>query len=427
MVNAQNERVWIPAWQQTTSLSTARAGGAVIEVNGVIYAIGGINGNDFLTSTEYSRIGSDGTLSDWKTSSPLNEARGFFDIAVSQDYLYAVGGGNGPAGHHLLNSVERAKILADGSLGPWQTERTTLNYPRRCIKLIVANNRLYALGGFSGTLLDSVESAPLHADGSVGAWELAESKFTLPRYVHAAKKTPHSIIVVGGHNQKEGVGLQAVEWASLKSDNHTLQWDAAPPLITGRYGHSTALNTGYIYTIGGLGGIDYLRSIEKSKLNDITGAPAKWQESNPLSTPRANFGVVTYKTWIYILGGTNAEGYYNSVEYATFNTAGDIGFWGTKAQGKAYEQRETAAPEASITVGMAHQGTIVETVTAAGYSYLRVATPQGEEWLATSQGAFKPGDLIGYSAGVLMNNFHSRGLKREFTVIRFVSRVEHLQ
>ena len=87
----------------------------MIEVNGVIHVIGGIDGVDFLRSTEYSRIRPDGSLAPWQPSSPLNEPRGFFDAAVSNDYVYVAGGGNGPSGHNLLSSVERARIRAISS------------------------------------------------------------------------------------------------------------------------------------------------------------------------------------------------------------------------------------------------------------------------------------------------------------------------
>ena len=84
-------------WLQTSPLLSPRTGAGVIEVDGVIYAIGGVDGREFLTSSESSAIHKDGSLAPWRAGDALNEARGFFGVAAHQDFIYAVGGGNGPS------------------------------------------------------------------------------------------------------------------------------------------------------------------------------------------------------------------------------------------------------------------------------------------------------------------------------------------
>ena len=111
-------------WLQTSPLSSPRSGAGIVEVHSLIYAIGGIDGVRFLKSSEYAAIHGDGSLSDWQAGSALNEQRAFFGVAAHNGFIYAVGGGNGPSGHHLLRSVERAAILADGRLGPWHNNRS---------------------------------------------------------------------------------------------------------------------------------------------------------------------------------------------------------------------------------------------------------------------------------------------------------------
>ena len=56
-------------WQQTTPLLTPRSGAGVIEVQSIIYAIGGIDGVHFLKNSEYSAIHGDGSLSAWQAGS----------------------------------------------------------------------------------------------------------------------------------------------------------------------------------------------------------------------------------------------------------------------------------------------------------------------------------------------------------------------
>ena len=53
-------------WLQTSPLLSPRTGAGVIEVDGVIYAIGGVDGREFLTSSESSAIHKDGSLAPWR-------------------------------------------------------------------------------------------------------------------------------------------------------------------------------------------------------------------------------------------------------------------------------------------------------------------------------------------------------------------------
>ena len=424
--HAQNERIWIPGWQATEALSTARAGSAIVEANGVIYAIGGIDGKNFLDSTEFSHIEASGHLKPWSASSKLTQPRGFFGAIAHNGYIYAVGGGNGPSGHNLLKSVERAKIRADGTLGPWLVEKTTLNLPRRCVKVMLINNRIYAFGGFAGTLLDSIESAPILADGHIGPWRIEDNALTLPRYVHAGKKSAKSIIVSGGHNENQGAGLNNVEWAKLDKNNDALTWQATNPLETGRYGHNAIVMGEYIYAIGGLEKINYLRSIEKSQLDPNSGEPGKWQTTNPLSVALANFGIISYNNFIYVLGGTNQDGYYNHVEFTSANQRGDIGFWGNKKQAGRYERWETPKREASVALTLENYGIVIESITAGSYAYLYIETPTGKEWIAGEAGHYPMNTQVEYSAGVMMQNFNSASLQRTFEKIRFVSKINIL-
>lgn len=416
---AQNEKVWIPGWKTTTAMSAPRAGAAVIENNGVIYAFGGIDGKSFLNNGEFARIQKDGMLSAWQPLPHMNEARGFFDGIIHRGYIYAVGGGNGPAGHNLLRSVERAEIKSDGSLAPWTQEKQTLNLPRRCVKLFVVGDRIYASGGFGGTLLNTIESAPIQADGSLGPWQIEKNTHTAPRYVHAAKSIGDVVLAVGGHNDKEGVGLPLVEIARIENNNLG-NWQVSTPLHQGRYGLSLAHYGEFVYALGGLGGADFLRSVEKAKLN-ADGTINSWENTNPLSSARANFGVVITKENIYIIGGTNQVGYFNSVDVAGFNARGDFGFWGTKQEGKAYEHEQTRSPIAISQLTKDNVGTVLEVINADRYVYLRINSDKGEEWIAAAAAAFSVGQTISFSDGVMMSNFQSKTLNRTFESIRFVS------
>lgn len=417
-------QVWIPGWKSAAHLVVPRAGAATVNIAKNIYLIGGIDGREFLSSTEYSTQNDDGSLSTWQPAASLVEPRGFVAAVSANRHVYAIGGGNGPNGHNLLNSVERATVNSDGTLGPWQREKFSLNLPRRCAKAVVLRNRIYVLGGFSGTLLDSVESAEILENGDLGQWRIEKQKLALPRYVHSVKKLNNdAIIVLGGHQESQGAGVTEVEMSSLNDQGELDPWRIIGTTATGRFGLEVLIHNSNVYAFGGLDGVTYMRSAERAPLLD--DAPLEFQTTNPLATRRANFGLISVGDWVYAIGGTNQEGYFDSVEYAQFNAYGDLGYWGTKEEAHAYERGELEQTgRARLAVSLPRQGTVIEHVPAGQYSYLKLSTPQGEEWIAVGSADFTKDEPLAYSEGIVIENFKSQSLDRTFDTIRFVSRVE---
>lgn len=414
---AANPPQWIDGWQAAPSLNSARAGTAVVQRHGVIHVLGGIDGSRFLNTTEQSRINDDGSLSTWTAAQPMNEARGFFDAAVHGDYVYAVGGANGPNGSRLLNSVERAPILADGTLGPWQREQHTLNYPRRCSKVVVVGNTLYALGGYGGTLLDSVERAEILNNGHLGPWQLEAETLTLPRYVNAVKKTDQGLYVIGGHSANQGTGQREVEWAPLDHNGRHQPWRATTPTAIGRYGLGAAWSGDYLYALGGLNTLEYLNTIEKARIK-TDGNLTTWQSTTALPMPLANFATLTHNNTLYLFGGTNNKGYFNTVSYAQINDNGDIGFYGHE------HERIQTVKQATRALSLPNIGLVTETIQGGSYTYVHIDTATGAEWLAAATIELAMGDTVRYSDGVMMEDFYSNSLQRTFATIRFVGRLE---
>ena len=407
---------WIAGWQPASPMNTPRAGAAVIEVNGVIHAIGGIDGVDFLRSAEYSRIRPDGSLAPWQPSSPLNEPRGFFDAAASGDYVYVAGGGSG---HNLLRSVERARIQPDGSLGAWESEQQQLNLPRRCSKLFITGHFIYAVGGFGGTLLDSVERAEILDDGHLGSWRLLDDHLTVPRYVTAVNETADAVYIFGGHDEMGGAGITSVERAVMDKHGGISVWRQTSPMTIGRFALAAAAHGNHVYALGGLSVATYFDAIEVADV-DSSGA-TRWRATTPLPVPLADFSTVVYRDNIYVVGGTNRDGYYNGVASATFNKDGDIGFYGSEADAKRVQTRQTTATRPSP---LPNGGEVLEVLQSGDYTYVRTTGAAGELWLAGPHIEVVPGDRVQFSRGVEMGNFFSRSLQRTFPAIRFVEQLE---
>ena len=420
--SADEPQQWIAGWQTTSPLNIARAGAAIVKKGNTLYILGGVDGRDFLRSVEYTHINDDGSLEPWQFTRSLNEARGFFDAAVVDNYLYVIAGGNGPNGKHLLRSIERTVINPDGSLGLWHTLDSQLNLPRRCVKVLEQNRRLFALGGFGGTLLDSVESAAINADGTLGQWLVEDRHMTMPRYVNTAKHIGDLAIVIGGHREEGGVGIKAVETARLSSSGIASDWQNDEALNVGRYALSSASDGKTLWAIGGLDGAIYSNSIERALVNTSAKGHhlTPWQITTALSTPRANVGAIVNGNLIYIIGGTNRDGYYNSVEVAQINEQGDLGFYGSANEADTYNNRKLARKSSTLP----NSGKIIEIIQTTSYTYLKVMGKGGASWLAAPQGEYNTGDMIHYSRGLAMSKFYSRMLDRQFDEILFVERVE---
>ena len=87
------------SWTSMTPMPTARGGFGIAVVNGRIYAIGGINGNNLpISITEEYNPQTD----QWTSKTPMPTPRSGFAIAVFQNKIYAIGGtvGNGYVGNN---------------------------------------------------------------------------------------------------------------------------------------------------------------------------------------------------------------------------------------------------------------------------------------------------------------------------------------
>lgn len=420
--SSEPEKVWVAGWTDASSMNEVRAGAASVVHNGYVYVIAGVDGRNFLRSTEYAKINPDGSLGAWQQGSMLHEERGFTEAVVSGDYIYVVGGGNGPNGQHLLRSVERAKINPDGSLGPWIQEAHATVLPRRCTKLALMGNRIYSFGGFGGALLDSVEFSEIGSDGAIGEWHLASEPMTLPRYVNTVKAINGAAYVIGGHDEVKGVGITDVEWTRPGKDGDMVGWKATSPMRVGRYGLSSIAIGNKLFALGGITGLEYLKSTEVAQVT-ASGELGPWKDTTPLTTPRATFSVVKNDHWIYIIGGTNRDGYLRSVEYAKVNEEGEFGFWASAQEKQAHEQRLQALAQ-NTGPKLPNTGSVKQVLHTEMYTYVQVEGEKGLIWLAGPRMDLPLNARIHYSKGVYMSNFFSKELQRQFPAVTFVSRIE---
>ena len=421
---SQKSDVWVPGWKETSKLSVGKAGSAVVEHNGFIYMIAGVDGKKFLKTTEYAKVLADGSLAPWKPGPPLNIERGFVEAVIRNSNIYVVGGGNGPYGQNLLASAERASINPDGSLSQWVVEKNSMDTPRRCSKIAVWNDHIYSFGGYGGVMLDTVERAEIMKDGSLGKWVEEPKTMTVLRYINGVKAINGIAYVVGGHDEKRGVGITNVEMSQIIDEGGLNEWKNTSRLKKGRYALATAYHNDYLYAMGGLTGVDFISTVEKSKIKS-NGELSDWKPTTDISIPSANFSVVVYKDTIYVLGGVDNDRYINNVSYAKFSPDGDIGYFGGEKELAAHKEKTRLVAEAKKALPP-NEGVVKQVLQTSLYSYLQITSPKGDKWLAAPKIEVKNGDTIRYPNGVDMPNFWSTELGRNFPLVVFTGNVKKI-
>ena len=151
-------------------LTSPRQDMAVASTGNWLYVIGGdTGGTDPLKTVERAAINSDGTISSFSLVSGVNlvNQRRSHTAAVVGGLLYAIGGQMGGSNAYtVLNSLESASINSDGSIGTF-ANAGTMTTARVNHRTVVLGNYLYAIGG-TGTN-GSVERAPISGN-SLGAF-----------------------------------------------------------------------------------------------------------------------------------------------------------------------------------------------------------------------------------------------------------------
>ncbi len=259
-------------------------------------------------------------LIDWQYTSSMIVDRIEAAAAVGNGYIYVLGG-HGEWATDPYASVERAPILANGTLGKWIMEDDTLPLPVYGASAEVHNGYLYLIGGnvhpYQPTT--TVQYAQINPDGSLGTW-MTTSSLLQQRVNPAAAIHGQYIYVLGGNPTK---GLTSVEYANINSDGSLGEWITTNPMLDDRWLPAAVAHNGYLYALGG-----YNRnSVEYAAINP-DGSLAEWQYASPMNDIRSGCpGSVILNGHIYVLAGDNGSGCLNTIESAYMNPDGDLESW----------------------------------------------------------------------------------------------------
>jgi len=142
-------------WTTVASMNTTRYGHGVAVLNGKLYAVGGHDGSNVLSGVEcYDDVSNQWTLvashGAHQRLASMNKKRWLHGVGVLNGKLYAMGGQDS---NNIVSSVESY----DDVRNQWITVASML-IPRSEHRIQVFNGKIYAVGGYNSTgTLSSVE------------------------------------------------------------------------------------------------------------------------------------------------------------------------------------------------------------------------------------------------------------------------------
>lgn len=283
------------------TLVSPRAEPTWAEIGGYLYVIGGWQSNWQAENTiDRAPVAADGTLGAFmQLSGTLTTARAGAGSAVTSSYLYVFGGSGA--------SVERAPINNDGSLGAFSAAGIALNVARTEFATIQADGFVYVIGGMGSgtTALTSIERAPINADGTLGSFVILPSSLQTPRTRASARLIGNQLYVFGGETDSGQVPINGVEVATLAPDGSLGSFASYGAGLVSALSRETAVTVGNSLDL--LGGNTYSGFTSTIEQADIgTGnALAGFVNAIPaLAVTRGYFIAPILGTKLYVIGGS---------------------------------------------------------------------------------------------------------------------------
>jgi N-acetylneuraminic acid mutarotase len=322
----------VDAARMPPTLAAARAGATAAVVGHNLYVIGGGNAGTNLNTVERALINADGTLGTFTLVSgvTLVTARSKAISAVIAGYVYVIGG-TGAGGP--LATVERAQIQSDGSLGTFaMVSGVALATARADATSAIVGDSIYVLGGTGASgKLPSIESAVIDPDGSLEAFATSTQALSTARTGASALAAGGFLYVLGG-DTASGV-TASVEDAPIAGDG-TLGTFAGTPgvgLTSPRVYFSMAVVGTTAFVIGGTGPVDVdIGTTESASIGtDGTLGSFAVAAGGGLTIARHYAATAVARDHVFLLGGNNGTTEIASVERSGIATGGGLASFGT--------------------------------------------------------------------------------------------------
>lgn len=258
-------------------------------------------------------------ISGWTTDTALPSAVSDSHFVVTLNRVYLLGGLNGSSVG--VATVRTAPINADGTLGAWTTG-TALPFTLYGGSIIVVNNRIHIFGGFAtDSVSNKTINASIDSEGIIGAWTVGND---LPMNIYAGEAVliKNRVYLLGGYGN-----LGETYSAEVNQDGTLGVWEKGTNLPESIYGMAAIVTKNKVFLAGGASSSDFtsVSTVYSADVED-GGYLSEWrQETNLPVTIAYSRAIVTYNR-VYLLGGyTTAVS--SAVYSAPINADGTLGTW----------------------------------------------------------------------------------------------------
>lgn len=264
----------------------------------------------------------DRDINGWTAATALPYAVLYHKAVVTKNRVYLIGGGNSSS---RFSAVYTAPISADGTLGAW-TAATSLPGEFAYFTAFVAKNKLYVLAGGTNAISSTttVYFANINADGTLGAWTVG-TPLPQPNSYAEAIVIRNKVYLIGGHT--ESALSETVYVANINSDGTLGAWTLHSTLPGSLYGFVLAVVKNKVYAIGG-GAYQTFSDIVYVADISADGTLGAWVAAGNIPVPLAVGCVYVSKHYIYLIGGAYGTNLYTRNTYkAKINADGTLGAW----------------------------------------------------------------------------------------------------
>jgi len=285
------------SWATKPSLSIARYALTSSAVNGNIYAIGGVDSNNFVSSVteQYSPA-----TNAWSTKAPMPTALSGLASSATSSLIYVIGGWNGSA---VVNTVE----VYNPTLDSWSTI-TAASMPTARNRLTssltssltgtTTTTLIYAIGGSNGSaVLNTVEAY----NPASNTWS-TKAPMPTARQLATSCTVANVVYVIGGTSSLD-TGGTTTALNTVEAYNSALSSWSTPttpaPMPTARWGMTCSVLNGLIYVMGGWNdSVGFMNTVEV--YNPATNT---WVSEEPMLTARYQLASSATSSQIYAIGG----------------------------------------------------------------------------------------------------------------------------
>jgi hypothetical protein len=251
--------------------------------------------------------------------------------------LFYIGGSDGTTAQ---DTVYVAQTVGTGNFDKW-AEGPKLPAARANASVVYLAGSLYVIGGTdaSGAPTDTVfVLSPDSQTGELGDWETSDTlKLPEPLTQTAAVVTPDGLLIIGGRNAS---GVIDTVWKTLLNEQGALgAWSKEQPLLSPQADATAILVGDFVWLYGGSDANGPVATVQRGQFgqpaaeglpeNPNEGKLERWAVNASANLPaaRTNGSGWGANGAIYLAGGNDGSGPKPEVYWAVPTTAGDIPEW----------------------------------------------------------------------------------------------------